>query len=77
MILLFHIYLFIYIHNAIYIKHMHMNIVYNYIIYPLILSPVYLLFGHGTDYFRLIQLWNMELSIPVEPLATTAFVMDE
>lgn len=35
--------------------------VYNYIIYPLILSPVYLLFGHGADYFRLIQLWNILL----------------
>ena len=27
---------------------------YNYIIYPLVLSPIYLLFGHGTNYIRAI-----------------------
>lgn len=42
--------------------------VYNYIIYPLILSPVYLFFEHGTDYFRIIQLWNIILmSLSVFP----------
>ena len=43
--------------------------IYNYIVYPLILSPVYLLFGHGTDYFRVIQLWNIILmSLSVFPI---------
>lgn len=42
--------------------------VYNYILYPLILSPVYLLFGHGTNYFRIIELWNIILmSLSVFP----------
>ena len=41
---------------------------YNYILYPLILSPVYLLFGQGADYYRLIQLWNIILmSLSVFP----------
>lgn len=42
---------------------------YNYIIYPLILSPIYLLFGHGTNYFRAIQLWNiLIMSLSVFPI---------
>ena len=42
--------------------------VYNYIVYPLILSPVYLLFGHGTNYFTMIQFWNIILmSLSVFP----------
>lgn len=42
--------------------------VYNYIVYPLILAPVYLLFGHGTDFFRVIELWNIILiSLSVFP----------
>ena len=42
--------------------------VYNYILYPLILSPVYLLFGHGTNFFRIIELWNIILmSLSVFP----------
>ena len=42
---------------------------YNYIIYPLIISPVYLLFGQGTNYFRAIQLWNCILmSLSVFPI---------
>lgn len=41
---------------------------YSYIIYPLILAPVYMLFGHGTDYFRVIELWNIILmSLTVFP----------
>ena len=39
---------------------------YNYIAYPLVIAPIYKLFGHGTDYYRMIQLWNfilMSLSI--------------
>ena len=41
---------------------------YNYIIYPLFLSPVYLLFGKGVNYLRLIQLWNIILmSLSVFP----------
>lgn len=32
---------------------------YSFILYPLVLSPVYLLFGAGANYFRLIQLWNI------------------
>ena len=31
---------------------------YNYILYPLILSPVYMIFGEGADYYRILQLWN-------------------
>ena len=34
---------------------------YNFIAYPLVLSPVYALFGHGTNYYRVIQLWNIML----------------
>ena len=34
---------------------------YNFIAYPLVLSPVYALFGHGTNYYRVIQLWNILL----------------
>lgn len=42
--------------------------IYNYIVYPLIISPVYLLFGHGTNYFRIIELWNIILmSLSVFP----------
>lgn len=42
---------------------------YNYIIYPLVLSPIYLLFGHGTNYFRAIQLWNiLIMSLSVFPI---------
>ena len=42
---------------------------YTYIIYPLFLSPVYLLFGHGTNFFRMIQLWNILLmSLSVFPI---------
>ena len=43
--------------------------VYNYIIYPLIISPVYGLFGYGANYFRLIQVWNILLmSLSVFPI---------
>ena len=42
---------------------------YNYVIYPLILSPIYLLFGHGTNFFRAIQLWNiLIMSLSVFPI---------
>ena len=34
---------------------------YSFILYPLVLSPVYLLFREGADYYRLIQLWNIIL----------------
>ena len=41
---------------------------YNYILYPLILSPIYLLSGNGINYLRLIQLWNIILmSLSVFP----------
>ena len=50
---------------------------YNYIVYPLILSPVYLLFGSGTNYFRMIELWNiilMSLSVfPIYALCNALF----
>ena len=39
---------------------------YNYLIYPLFLSPVYALFGQGANYYRIMQVWNaivMDLSI--------------
>ena len=39
---------------------------YNYLIYPLFLSPVYALFGQGANYYRIMQVWNaivMNLSI--------------
>ena len=43
--------------------------IYNYFIYPLFISPIYLLFGHGTNYFRAIQLWNILLmSLSVFPI---------
>ena len=49
---------------------------YTSILYPLVLSPIYALFPAGTDYFRLIQLWNillMNLSLfPVYALARAA-----
>ena len=32
---------------------------YGFILYPLILSPIYLLFNEGAHFFRLIQLWNI------------------
>lgn len=42
---------------------------YIYILYPLILSPIYLLFQSGAPYFRLLQLWNVLLmSTSVFPL---------
>ena len=31
---------------------------YNYLAYPLLISPVYKLFPAGTDYYRMLQLWN-------------------
>ena len=34
---------------------------YNYLVYPLVLSPIYALFPAGTDYYRLIQGWNILL----------------
>ncbi len=46
---------------------------YTSILYPLILSPIYALFPRGTNYMRLMQLWNillMNLSLfPVYALA--------
>ena len=39
---------------------------YSYILYPLVLSPIYLVFKEGVNYYRLIQLWNiiiMSLSV--------------
>ena len=42
---------------------------YAFILYPLVISPVYLLFREGTDFYRLIQLWNIILmSSSVFPL---------
>jgi uncharacterized membrane protein len=32
--------------------------IYTYLIYPLFLSPVYALFGEGTNYYRVMQIWN-------------------
>ena len=32
---------------------------YSYILYPLVLSPVYLFFRDGANFYRLIQLWNI------------------
>ena len=50
--------------------------VYNYIVYPLILSPVYLLFGQGTNFFRVIQLWNIILmSLAVFPFYGLCYAM--
>ena len=31
---------------------------YNYFIYPLFLSPVYMIFPEGADFYRIIQCWN-------------------
>ena len=42
---------------------------YNYIVYPLVIAPVYALFPHGTDYFRIIELLNiLIMSLSVFPL---------
>ena len=42
---------------------------YAYLLYPLTLSPVYLLFREGSNYYRLLQLWNILLmSSSVFPL---------
>lgn len=42
---------------------------YNYLVYPLVLSPIYALFPAGTDYYRLIQGWNILLmSLSVFPV---------
>ena len=45
---------------------------YSYILYPLVLSPVYLLFGEGANFYRILQFWNillMTLSVfPVHAL---------
>ena len=42
---------------------------YAYLLYPLILSPVYLLFPEGANFYRLLQLWNILLmSASVFPL---------
>lgn len=32
---------------------------YAFFLYPLVISPVYLLFGEGANIFRIIQLWNL------------------
>ena len=32
---------------------------YNYIVYPLVIAPIYGLFPQGTNYYQLIQLWNI------------------
>ena len=34
---------------------------YSFILYPLVISPIYLLFREGANYYRLIQLWNILL----------------
>lgn len=42
---------------------------YNYLVYPLLLAPIYRLFPAGTDYYRLIQLWNiLIMSLSVFPV---------
>lgn len=42
---------------------------YSFILFPLILSPVYLLFQDGADFYMLIQLWNSALmSLSIFPL---------
>lgn len=42
---------------------------YAYLLYPLTLSPVYLLFQEGANFYRLLQLWNIILmSASVFPL---------
>ena len=43
--------------------------IYNYVLYPLILSPIYTLFSPGTNYYRLIQLWSiLIMSLSVFPI---------
>ena len=32
---------------------------YNYIVYPLVIAPIYGLFPQGTNYYQIIQLWNI------------------
>ena len=34
---------------------------YSYILYPLVLSPIYLFFQEGANFYRLIQAWNILL----------------
>ena len=42
---------------------------YNYLVYPLFLAPIYRFFPAGTDYYRLIQLWNiLVMSLSVFPV---------
>ena len=42
---------------------------YSYILYPLVLSPVYLIFQEGADFYRILQLWNILLmSLSVFPI---------
>lgn len=42
---------------------------YNYLVYPLTLAPVYRLFPAGTNYYRVIQLWNiLIMNLSVFPL---------
>ena len=42
---------------------------YTFIFYPLILSPIYSLFGEGANFYRLLQLWNnILMSASVFPL---------
>ena len=42
---------------------------YTYIVYPLVLSPVYLVFKEGANFYRLIQLWNaLLMSLSVFPI---------
>lgn len=49
---------------------------YSYIMYPLALSPVYLFFRDGSNYFRIIQLWNILLmSLAIFPVYGLAYDM--
>ena len=42
---------------------------YAYVLYPLVISPVYLLFQNGAAFYRMLQLWNiMLMSASVFPL---------
>lgn len=42
---------------------------YNFIVYPLLISPVYKLFGNGANYYRILQVWNiMLMSLAVFPI---------
>ena len=42
---------------------------YSYILYPLLLSPVYLVFQEGADFYRILQFWNIFLmSLSVFPI---------